>query len=172
MPRRYSEGLLPEFDQEAKQTRQFLVRIPEALMDWTPHVKSMSIGQLEAHLAEIPRWLTTILRTDRSELGDLERPIEGGASRARRAQLLEGFDRNAGEARVALEGTTDEAMMANWTLVRDGEPIFSLPRLGVVRGMVLNHLVHHRGQLSVYLRLLNISVPAVYGPSADEGFLG
>ena len=162
------DALLPEFDQEMATTRKTLERVPEGKPDWKPHDKSMTMGRLAGHCAELPAFVNMALGGDSFDL----RPA-GAAPRqplvmSSRAQLLETFDKNVAAAREALSKASDEDLMKTWTLLAGGQKLMSMPRIGVVRGFALNHLIHHRGQLSVYLRLNNAPVPSIYGPSADE----
>lgn len=161
------EALLSEFDHEISTTRKLLERVPDDRLTWQPHPKSMSLGALATHLSNIPWWgEMTLARSEFDTAGIGPRP-EG----ASRAQILETFDRNASKTRALLSGTSDAELMAPWALKRDDQTIFSMPKAAVWRSFVLSHLVHHRGQMSVYLRLLDVPVPSIYGPSADEGGL-
>jgi uncharacterized damage-inducible protein DinB len=161
-----SEMLLPEFDQEMANTRKTLERIPEDKFDWAPHQKSMTLGRLAGHVAELPTYATTTIQTDSLDLSTGEfKPLVA----ASRRQVLEAFDKNAAAARAAIAGTSDDHLSKTWSLIYQGKPIFSMPRAAVLRSMVMNHLIHHRAQLGVYLRLNDVPVPSLYGPSADEG---
>jgi len=160
-----AQSLLPEFDQEMKTTRKILERIPET-PGWKPHAKSFSIGDLALHVANLPTW--TKMTLDLSELeinppGGFKRPVFSTTQ-----AMVADFDRNVKEAREALSKASDQQLMEPWTLIKDGVRLFTLPKVAVLRSWVMNHLIHHRGQLSVYLRLNDIAVPGVYGPSADE----
>ena len=159
------DALLPEFDHEMTTTRKLLERVPDEKVDWKPHSRSWTLGQLAQHVATLPMWGTVTL--NQSEL-DLSAGGHTPVLRTR-AQLLDTFDRHVAETRGALVGRTDAELMAPWTLKKDGQTVFSMPKAAVWRSFVLNHLVHHRGQLSVYLRLQDVPVPSIYGPSADEG---
>jgi uncharacterized damage-inducible protein DinB len=158
-----SQMLLPEFDQEMANTRKMLDRVP-ANLDYKPHEKSMTLGQLASHVAEIPSWISFTLENTLLELTSDFKPFLAKAP----AELLEMFDKSVVDARKALEKATDEDMAQVWTMKWDGKEVMSMPRTAVLRGMVMNHLIHHRAQLSVYLRLNNVAVPGMYGPSADE----
>jgi uncharacterized damage-inducible protein DinB len=162
-----SAALLPEFDHEMATTRKTLERIPEDKLGWKPHEKSMSLGQLGSHLAEMPGWGVAGLTMDSLDMANYK-PWEG----ASRQEILARFDKNVAGARKAIEGASDATYMSNWSLTRGGQTMLTLPKVGVVRTFVLNHIIHHRGQLSVYLRLNNVAVPSIYGPSADEGQMG
>jgi uncharacterized damage-inducible protein DinB len=159
------DTLLPEFDHEMTTTRKVLERVPEGQFDWKPHPKSFSIGALASHVATLPVWGTEALTVLEFDVGGDQRPPTAPASKS---ELLATFDKNAADARAALAGKTDAELLAMWALKRNGHTIFAMPRTAVWRSFVLNHLIHHRGQLTVYLRLLDVAVPSVYGPSADE----
>ena len=162
-----AQSLLPEYDHELATTRRVLERVPEAEFAWKPHTRSMSLGQLAGHVANIPFWLIMTMKGSSYDLagGDKEAGLEAAASRQ---TLLEEFDRKVKEARAGLANASDGEMMAPWTLKSGDHEIFTMPRVAVVRSFVMNHLIHHRGQLSVYLRLKDVPVPAIYGPTADE----
>ncbi len=163
-----AKSMLPEFDQEMAGTRKTLERIPDDKLEWKAHPKSNTIGWVAAHLAEIPGWVQGILEQDAWDIN----PVGGEPYRtpqvASRQQVLEIFDRNVAAARKSLEGATDEALMKPWSLVSGGQALFTMPRIAVLRGFVFNHTIHHRAHLCVYLRLNDIPVPALYGPSGDE----
>jgi uncharacterized damage-inducible protein DinB len=159
------DALLPEFDHELTLTRRLLERAPEDRFDWKPHEKSMSLGGLATHLANLPTWAEIALKQSEFDLA-ASPPAPLASSRR---ELLERIDRNTANARAALAGRTDGELMAPWTLKSGSHTIFTMPKTSVLRSFCLNHIVHHRGQLSVYLRLLNVPVPSIYGPSADEG---
>jgi uncharacterized damage-inducible protein DinB len=164
-----NQALLPEFDHEMANSRKALERVPDGKFDWKPHQKSMSLGQLAAHIASIPSWAAMTMTTPELDV----RPVNGPAMQQpqfkTRAELLSFFDKSVGEARTAITTASDETLMAPWSLLSAGKPIFKMPRIGVLRGMIMNHMIHHRGQLGVYLRLNDVPVPSLYGPSADEG---
>ncbi|MBI4263381.1 MAG: DinB family protein [Acidobacteria bacterium] len=158
------DALLPEFDREMTTTRKLLERLPEKKFDWKPHAKSYSLCQLAAHVATIPMW--GAMTVNHPEVDITTGPPPGVPPS--KADLLAAFDAHAAGTRAALVGKTDAELMATWSLKRDGHVIFSMPKAAVWRSFVLNHLVHHRGQLSVYLRMLDVPIPSIYGPSADE----
>ncbi len=161
----YTDALLPEFDHEMGTTRRLLERVPDEHLGWKPHDRSMSLGRLATHLAEIPQWGERILGHDELNFtGSYQPRIEQS-----RAAILAIFDEAVAQARKTLAAKSDPELMVPWTLKREGKPVFSMPKVVVIRSMLLNHMVHHRGQLSVYLRLKDVPVPAMYGPSADEG---
>lgn len=162
------EALLPEFDQEMASTRRTLERVPEDKFDWKPHQKSMTLGRLATHLAELPGWA---IATVEKESLDLAPPGGVGfqpATARTRKEILALFDANIDAARTAISRAGDAHLVQPWTLLVAGNRIFTRPRLAVLRNSVLNHSIHHRAQLGVYLRLNNLPVPAIYGPSADE----
>ena len=158
------DALLPEFDHEMTTTRKVLERVPEDKFDWKPHPKSFSLGALATHVANLPTWGTETLTRSEIDLTGTQ-PISALPSKT---ALLAAFDKNVAETRAALTGKTDAELLAIWSLKRGGKTMFSMPKTGVLRSFVLSHMVHHRGQLSVYLRLLDVPVPSIYGPSADE----
>lgn len=164
-----SEMILGEFDHEMANTRKSLERVPEDKFGWAPHEKSMKLGRLAGHVAEIPKWATMAIEREEVDI----RPPGGGSAASltakSRQEALEAFDANVKAARTAIAGASDEHLMKPWTLLAGGQKIFTLPRMDVLRSMVMNHMIHHRAQLGVYLRLNNVPVPAIYGPSADEG---
>jgi len=160
------DALLPEFDHEMGVTRKLLERVPEADFGWKPHEKSFSMGALAAHLAQIPEWSAVIL--DQPSF-DLDPKAEHGSQPpTSRAQLLAAFDTTVAEARGRLAGKSDGELMADWTFKREGQTMFTAPAVAAFKSFILNHSIHHRGQFSVYLRLRNVPLPAMYGPSADE----
>ena len=165
------DALLPEFDHEMANTRKTLERFPENKSSWKPHEKSMTMGRLAGHLAELPGLVIPALTTESMDFMPPGGPPMKPTIATSTAELLALFDKNIAAARATLAAATDEQMMTQWTLMAGGKTIFSLPRVAVIRGMVLNHVIHHRGQFSVYLRLNDIPVPSIYGPSADENTL-
>jgi uncharacterized damage-inducible protein DinB len=159
-----ADALLPEFDHETATTRKVLERVPDGRFDWKPHAKSMSLGQLAGHLATLLTWGHTTLTQPQFDLaGDFHMP-----PMTTRADLLAVFDKTTAEARAALVGRNDAEMMAPWTLKQGDKTLFTMPKAAVLRTFVMNHMIHHRAQLGVYLRLNDIPLPSVYGPSADE----
>jgi uncharacterized damage-inducible protein DinB len=159
-----AQMLLPEFDQEVKNTRRLLECVPDGKFDYKPHEKSMTLGRLASHVAEIPMYMTSTLRLEKLDLTGEEKRVEPKT----RKELLESFDKLSAEARELLSKATDEELARIWTLTFKGQQVFSMPRSAVLRSMVISHLIHHRGQLGVYLRLNNVEFPGMYGPSADE----
>lgn len=160
-----NQMLLPEFDQEMANTRKMLERYPEGKADWRPHEKSMPLGVLSGHVTELPGWTVPTLKQESLSFEPSQyQPLIGQSAQ----QLLEIFDKNVKSAREAIEQTSDEAFMQPWSLIISGKSLFTMPRIAVMRNWVMNHLIHHRAQLGVYLRLNNIAIPGMYGPSADE----
>jgi len=158
------EALSLELEHESKTTRKLLERVPEDAFGWKPHEKSMSLGQLASHLAENPNWVTPILEQDEMSVDPDYKPYIASSSE----ELLERFDTNTRQAIDSLKSQSDEDLMKLWRFVAGGEVKMEMPRISVMRAMILNHTYHHRGQLSVYLRLKDVPVPSIYGPSADE----
>jgi uncharacterized damage-inducible protein DinB len=158
------DALLPEFDHEMATTRKVLERVPEDKLAWRPHPTSYSLGDLATHVATIPMWGEMTLNRDDLDLGGAGRV----AAASSRAALLDQFTKNAAGTRSALAGRSDAELMAQWTLTNGGKTLFTLPKAMVWRSFVMNHLVHHRAQLAVYLRMLEVPVPSMYGPSGDE----
>ena len=158
------DALLPEFDREMTTTRKVLERVPDESLGWKPHPKSFSLGELASHVAGLPTWASETLNKSEFDAGITRPPV----ALPSRGDVLAAFDANTSAARAAMVGKSDAELMAVWALKRNGTTIFSMPKAAVLRSFVLNHLIHHRGQLSVYLRLLDVPVPSIYGPSADE----
>jgi uncharacterized damage-inducible protein DinB len=159
------DSLLPEFDSEMATTRRVIERLREDKYDWAPHEKSMKACRLASHIAEMPVWGTISISQDSLDLAGGHQPFNASS----KAELLEAFDRNVAECRKAIEGASDETLMQSWSLMNGTETIMTMPKISVLRTLVLNHIIHHRGQMSVYLRLTQTPVPSIYGPSADEG---
>ncbi len=159
-----SQTLLPEFDQEMGNTRKLLERVPEGNPDYRPHEKSMALARLASHVAELPTWATMTLDREELVLGPQFTP----RILTTRAELLDFFDKNVADARAAISAASDEDWGKTWTLKFGGNTIMSMPRAAVMRSVVMNHLIHHRAQLGVYLRLNDVEIPGMYGPSADE----
>ena len=156
--------LLPEFDHEFAITRRMLERVPLEQGEWQPHEKSSSLRRLASHLANIPRWVPMTIGQDVLELdGPYETPQHETVE-----SLLAYFDDGLAEARAVIEQASAEDLGATWSMKRDGEVTMALPKAAVLRSFIFNHNVHHRAQLGVYLRLLDVPVPSTYGPSADE----
>jgi uncharacterized damage-inducible protein DinB len=158
-----SETLLPEFDQEMAGTRAILECVPEDKFAWKPHTKSMTMGRLASHVAELPGWAAYTIDQEKLELTPDMKPLNA----ATKSELMDAFAANISTARAALAGASDEHLGKTWSLLYDGHVVLSMPRAAVLRTMVLSHLIHHRAQLGVYLRLNDIAIPGMYGPSAD-----
>ena len=160
---RIAEVLVPEFDREMAGVRKTLERFPDNKMDWSPHPKSMPLGRLANHIADIPAWTIMTFDCDTFDVTGFENP-----NAATREELLAMFDENVAKGRAMLSEVSDEVASGTWTMTGQGHVYFTSPKMEVIRTWVLNHIVHHRAQMGVYLRLLDIPVPGVYGPSADE----
>jgi uncharacterized damage-inducible protein DinB len=163
-----AQSLLPEFDQEMANTRKALERLPEDKLEWKPDPKSMTLGRLAGHVAEMPNWAAMTVSTESLDINPGGKRSFEAMVATSREQVLEVFDKNVADARKAIEGVSDQALMENWRLLSDGHEILSMPRAAVLRSLAMNHLIHHRGQLTVYYRLVGVAVPGMYGPSADE----
>jgi uncharacterized damage-inducible protein DinB len=159
--------LLPEFDHEMATTRRLLEIVPGQDATWRPHPKSYTLGDLAAHIARLPLWGRYVATQRELDLGAPENASLARAGFTTTPELVERFDQNVREAREALAATPDAAMKEQWTLKNAGKVIFSMSRAGVLRGFVLSHLIHHRGQLTVYLRMREVPLPSIYGPTAD-----
>jgi len=159
------EPILNEMREEAEITRRVLERVPADKLSWKPHQKSMSLGQLALHLAGTPGRLAKILQQDQFEVPpqNLEPPAPKDM-----AEVRETFEQSCRAAEECVSGMSEQSARANWRLIAHGKELFSKPRVAVLRSIMMNHCYHHRGQLSVYLRLLNVPVPIIYGRSADE----
>lgn len=160
----FSQTLLPEFDQEMENTRKLLELVPDGKFDFKPHPKSMSLGQLATHVAQIPEWAATTLNVEQLEFGsDFKPPLA-----KTHAELLQMFDKGVADARQKISAATEADWQKIWTLKFNGQTMFSMPRTAVMRSTIMNHMIHHRAQLGVYLRLNEIAIPGMYGPSADD----
>ncbi len=160
-----AQTLLPEFDQEMENTRKLLECVPDGKFDFKPHEKSMSLGRLAAHVAEMPQPpMVATLSLEKLDFTGEEKPF----APTTRQEMLEAFDKTSAQARELLSKATDEDLAKVWTLSYKGQQIFAMPRTAVLRTMCLSHLYHHRGQLGVYLRMNNVDFPGMYGPSASE----
>lgn len=160
-------SILGEFDHEMANTRKTLERVPDEKFDWKPHEKSFAMGALASHLANLPGWTNVTTDFDEFDMAPGGVPMKTPQCQSSQ-ELLEVFDKNVGAARAAIESASDERLMEPWTLLAGGQQVFSMPRIAILRSFVMNHVIHHRAQLGVYLRLNDIAVPSVYGPSADE----
>jgi uncharacterized damage-inducible protein DinB len=162
-----AQSLLPEFDHETAVTRTLLERVPDARADWAPHAKSMTLGRLAIHLASLPSWVAPTLRDSAIDLAPEGKPAWLPPTWQSTAHALQVFAEATTKARAAIAVATDLEMAQPWTLKKAGETMFTMPRAAVLRSFVFNHSVHHRAQLGVYLRLLDVAVPSMYGPTAD-----
>ena len=163
-----SKSLLPEFDNEMANTRKTLERVPDDKFAWKPHEKSFPMGGLATHLANLPSWGSLILSSDSFDVAPGGNPVKTPELNSTSA-VLKQFDENTAATRAAIEAASDEDLFRTWTLQSNGKGLMTLPKIAVLRGFVMNHMIHHRAQLGVYLRLNDIPVPSIYGPSADEG---
>ena len=164
----YAETLLPEFDQEMANTRKVLERIPDDKLGWKPHPKSNTIGWNANHVADSPNWLVLALTRTSMDIAPPDGPRYQIPALTSRGEILDLFDRNVAAARKAIAAVNDDQMAQPWSLLKAGTTLFTTPRTTLMRTFVLNHLIHHRAILCVYLRLNNVPVPALYGPSGDE----
>jgi uncharacterized damage-inducible protein DinB len=162
-----AQSLLPEFDMEMAGTRRLLERVPEGDADWRPHAKSYTLGDLAVHITRLPLWGRYVFAQSELDLGLPENASIARAAFSTTAELVERFDRHVQEGRAALAAAADSDLAATWSLKNAGTVIFAYPRAAVYRSFVINHLIHHRGQLTVYLRLRDVPLPSLYGPTAD-----
>jgi len=162
------DDLLAEFNREMESTRKHLAAVPDGKFDWKPHPKSFSLGALASHLAEIPLWMTMTLEKDELDLAPAGGPPYKPNVATTKKELLEIFDRNVPPARAALEKLQPENLPKPWSLLMTGKVMMTMPRAAVLRNFILNHNVHHRAQLGLYLRMNEVAVPESYGPTADS----
>jgi uncharacterized damage-inducible protein DinB len=160
----FSQSLLPEFDEEMTNTRKILERVPDGKFDYQPHPKSMSLGGVASHVGDLPAWISLTLDEDGLDLQPGTKPYYADS----RARLLDHFDNSVEMAREKIAAAPDERWAGMWTFRYGGHVVFSLPRSQVMRSYVMNHLIHHRAQLGLFLRLNDVAIPGMYGPSADE----
>ena len=159
-----ADSFLPEFDSEMASTRKILSRVPAEKWDWKPHAKSRSLGELATHVAELPRWGMR-MKGESFQVGSEKPPSLRSAD-----ELVARLDQNAAAAKESIAGMSESDLDGEFRVLKpDGAVFFALPRRAVPRRVLLNHLIHHRGQLTVYLRLLDVPLPTIYGPTADEG---
>jgi uncharacterized damage-inducible protein DinB len=163
-----SDSLLPEFDQEMANTRKVLERVPHDKLSWKPHAKSFDFGALSAHIATMPGWATLTMEQDAFDYAPPGGEPYKTPTFASNKDLVAAFDKGVAEARAAFAAADDSKFLEPWTLMAGGNALFTMPRIAVVRSFVMNHTIHHRAQLGVYLRLNDIAVPSAYGPTADE----
>ncbi|HXX15235.1 MAG TPA: DinB family protein [Candidatus Eremiobacteraceae bacterium] len=160
-----AQSLLLEFDREMATTRKMLERFPEDKVEWRPHETCMTMGRLAGHVAELAGWIIPTMNQDKLEL---DQSSYKPATVKSRAESLKQFDETVKTARAAIAGASDETLMKPWSFVYAGNTVFTMPKIAVLRGFVMNHLIHHRGQLSTFYRVAGVPVPALYGPSKDE----
>jgi uncharacterized damage-inducible protein DinB len=166
------DGLLSQFAYEIDATRTLFSRIPDSIAGWTPHPKSTRVGDLALHIAGIVGWAVPTMNQPELDLAPPGGPAYAPPAFTSMAATIALLGQNAAQARAAISGKPDQAMMEPWTLKAGGQAIFTQPRIAVMRSFVLSHIIHHRGQLTVYLRLKDIPLPPIYGPTADEGVPG
>lgn len=159
------DPILAELAHEGATTRRLLERLPQDRLGWQPHQKSMTLGRLATHIAEIPGWVGSIVEKDEFDIGasGYVPPTLGSV-----AEIIALFDKSVATATETLKRQSNDRLLAKWQLKKNGKLVVEMPRLGMVRSFLMNHLIHHRGQLSVYLRLQNVPLPSIYGPTADE----
>lgn len=162
------QSMLPEFDEEMKNTRKMLERVPDDKWGWKPHEKSGTMGWLAGHVGTVPEWIAMTIKTEELDYAPVDGPSYEPPKITNRKELLAAFDKASAEARAALASVSDQEIVKGWKLLAGGKEIFTLPRVACIRGMCMNHLIHHRAQLTVYFRLVGVPVPGMYGPSADE----
>ena len=169
MSNNIAQSILPEFDNEMANTRKVLERLTDAIATWKPHPKSFSAGDLGLHIANMISWTNMTLTQTELDMNPPGGPAWTPPVYESAKRTLAMFDENVVKARAALAGASDADFAVNWSLKNGGQSIFTMPRVAVIRIFVLNHVIHHRAQLTVYLRMKDIPVPSIYGPSADEG---
>ena len=161
-----AQSLLPEFDHEFATLRKTLERVPDGKMDFTPHARSMPMGKLSGHLSELPGWVNATIEQDELDFAKMDyKPYVPATA----AEVVAALDTALAKARPVLAAASDADMMKPWTLRQGDKVFFTMPKVAVLRSFVMNHMIHHRAQLGVYLRLNDVPVPGSYGPSADEG---
>lgn len=164
----HCEIMAQEFELDIAKTRATLERVPESAWNWRPHDKSFAMGELATHVANLVSWTGPTLQQESFDVAPPgEEPVRTPVC-SNREELLALFERTSSEALAALRAATDDELSKPWSLLMGGHVLFTMPKMTVMRHFVLNHLVHHRGQLTVYLRLNDVPLPALYGPSADE----
>jgi uncharacterized damage-inducible protein DinB len=160
-----AQALLPEFDHEMATTRKMLERFPEDKVEWRPHETCMTMGRLAGHVAELAGWTTVTIAQDKLEMDPNN---YNPAIVKSRTEVLKQFDDTVKSARAAIAGASDETLMKPWTFIAAGKTVFTMPKIAVLRSFVMNHLIHHRGQLAAFYRIAGVKVPSLYGPSKDE----
>ena len=162
-----AESMLPEFDHETATTRTLLERVPEARSAWKPHEKSMTLGELAMHVSVLPGWTHVTLKDTQFDTNPPDGHRYAPPAFESTARMLAAYDESVNASRAMLAAATDAELMVPWTLKSGGKTVFSMPRVAVFRSFIMNHAIHHRGQLSVYLRMCDIPLPSIYGPTAD-----
>jgi uncharacterized damage-inducible protein DinB len=163
-----AESLLPEFDQEMANTRKVIARVPNGKTDWRPHPKSMPLGYMTVHISRLAGWVNMIMEKDEFDVGLMMKSGFKMPDFESAEKSVEVFDEVIAKARATLAGASDADFLKPWSLKNNGEVRFTAPKVGALRSMVFNHMIHHRGQLTVYLRLNDVPLPGLYGPTADE----
>ena len=163
-----AQSILPEFDQEMANTRKVLERVPDDKLDWKAHPKSNTIQWVASHLADLPGWTVFTLKQESLDIAPVGGPNYTTKKLGSHLEMVATFDKNVADARAAIAATSDAQFLQPWSLLRGGTTIFTMPKIAVIRSFVMNHIIHHRAILCVYLRLNDVPVPGLYGPSADE----
>ena len=164
---KFGEMLLAEYDREMANTRKMLAQVPQEKFDWRPHQKSWTMGQLSTHIANLPHWAIFTIERDEFDMAPVNGNDEAVPPAKTVAEVLERFDKNILAARKTIATAENSTYLEFWTLLKGGNKVMSQPKIAVIRGFVMNHIIHHRAQLGVYLRLNDVAVPSVYGPTAD-----
>ncbi len=162
-----AESLLPEFDQEMANTRKVIARVPNGKSDWKPHPKSMALGYMAVHLARLSSWVNLILTQDDLDIGKMMKTFKMPEFESAEATVAT-FDEVIKSARAAIAAAPDSEFFKPWSLKNNDVILFTLPKIGALRSLVFNHMLHHRGQMTMYLRLNDVPLPSLYGPTADE----
>ena len=163
-----AEALISDIEREKAATKRVLEAVPMDKLDWKPHDKSMSLGDIATHLANLPSWTMMTIGQDSFDMAPPGEDPPRAEPIDSVGDALAKFDKNVAAARAAIEGARDEVLLAPWALLMGGKEMFKMPRVAVLRSMIMNHMIHHRAQLGVYLRLNDVPVPSMYGPTADE----
>jgi uncharacterized damage-inducible protein DinB len=159
-----AQALLPEFDYEMATTRKMIDRFPEDKVEWRPHETCMTLGRLAGHMSELAGWVVPTVNQDELVLDPSYEPNVMKS----RAETLKQFDENVKASRAAIAGASDETLMKPWSLVAGGKTVMTMPKVAVLRSFVMNHMIHHRGQLAAFYRIAGVQIPSIYGPSKDE----
>ncbi len=163
-----AQSFLAEFDQEMANTRKMLELVPEENFEFAPHEKSMKLGRLAGHIAEMPNWGVPTVTATELDIHPVDGPAFEAFIPSTREEVLAAFDKNIASAKEAIAGASDEDLMVPWSLLAGGNVLFTMARIAVLKSMILNHIIHHRAQLGVYLRMNDVAIPGMYGPSADD----